>query len=108
MDREKRDAEKSGSEAPVSDRREFLAKSLGAAPIVLTVGKGHGWGGKSGHGTLWSSSGTDWKHRGRKWWRGKDWDKWGDGPDHDSHPDWEWQSSGSDWRKWRPDEDEGR
>jgi hypothetical protein len=102
-----------------TDRRRFLQKSLGAAPIVLTVINRRGFGGNSVHGTLWSSGGTDWKHR-RKWWRGEDWDKWDEAPRFRTHEseqggregespaqtDWDWRSPGEDWRKWRPEGDE--
>lgn len=111
------------SESLIANRREFLGKSLGAVPVVLTVGNRHGWGGNSVHGTLWSSTGTDWKHRGGRWWRGGGWDEpkpphlSRDGAPHEQAPqqvppraDWDWQSAREewqepqeDWRKWRPE-----
>lgn len=68
-------------------RRKFIRDSLGAAPIVLTIGNRSGWGGGSVHGTLWSSAGTNWRHKGGRWWGkgdGKDWEEpkpphWSDG-----------------------------
>jgi hypothetical protein len=130
---EPREAE-SGS--PGTNRREFLGKSLGAVPVVLTVGNRHGWGGNSIHGTLWSSTGTDWKHRGGRWWHGRGWDKpkpphfstqHGNPPGPGTRPDstpppgyenphgsqeqrarseWNWQTPREDWRKWRPEKAE--
>jgi hypothetical protein len=108
-----------GSEALETDRRRFLRKSLGAAPVVLTLGNKHGWGGKSVHGTLWSSGGTRW-NRGGRGWRDRGWDKpprfgrHGEPPKggQEAEPprgsDSEWKSSRISWRKWRPDEDETR
>jgi hypothetical protein len=109
-----------------TNRRVFLGKSLGAVPIILTVGGRHGGGGASTHGTLWSSTGTDWKHRGGRWWKGGGWDK-PKPPHFDTHgkpsehggehvpprADWdwqtphdEWQEPREDWRKWRPQENQ--
>ncbi len=110
---------------PESGRRQFLKNSLGAAPIVLTIGNRSGWGGGSTHGTLWSSAGTNWRHRGGRWWRKGDWKDW-DGPkpphwsDHDDRPkheaqdgkdsrqrDWDWdddhkdRGAGGDWKWYR-------
>ena len=120
MDQEQR--KPSDEKAATTGRREFLGKSFSAVPIVLTLGNRRGWGGKSVHGTLWSSGGTDWKHRGRRWWRGRGWGE-GDPPrfkDREGQPrrrtkeeeetspsqrrDWEWQKSRDEWRKWRPEE----
>jgi hypothetical protein len=128
MDQEQRKPSDGGStndtrpRATTTGRREFLGKSFGAVPIVLTLGNRRGWSGKSVHGTLWSSAGTDWKHRGGRWWRGRGWDrenpprfKNGEGvprrskhdeesPPPSNRPDWDWQSSRDEWRKWRPEE----
>lgn len=117
MEREQkpRELDELGSEALPSDRRKFLGKSLGAIPLVLTLGNRGGGGGTSVHGTIWSSGGTDWKHRGRRWWNGGDWDRpaplkyrtyEGDNAETPARSDWEWQSPQEDWRKWRPAGDE--
>lgn len=112
-----RELDEIGSEAVATDRRKFLRKSLGAVPIVLTVGNRPGWGGHSVHGTLWSSGGTDWRHRGGGWWRDKaphvgDYRKPQEGGGYDGEPstlpEWEWQNSRVEWRKWRPGDDEAR
>lgn len=118
-EQETRDEDRAESKPLETDRRQFLHKSLGAAPIVLTVINGRGWGGTSVHGTIWSSGGTDWKHRGRRWWKGRDWDKPApltfrtyDGSSErgntetPARSDWDWQAPREDWRKWRPDGDE--
>ena len=121
MEREQktRDDERAESKPMETDRRQFLHKSLGAAPIVLTMINGRGWGGNSVHGTIWSSGGTDWTHRGRRWWNGGDWDKPAPpkfrtyegssergNAETPANSDWDWQSPRQDWRKWRPDGDE--
>ena len=116
MEQEKktRDVDPTGSEALETDRRKFLGKSFGLVPLVITLGKGHGGGGNSIHGTIWASNGTDWKHRGRKWWRGKDWDEYprfrtdGNQDGYEARPDWDWQSPREEWRKWRPSADDDR
>lgn len=113
MKQERGKTESSESKPPATDRRAFLGKSLGAVPIVLTVSGGSSLGGGSVHGTLWSSVGTRWRHRGR-WWRGGGWDReepppfenFEDPPrrgENEARPDWDWQAPREDWRKWRPD-----
>lgn len=95
-------AEDSRSEAASTDgpgRRKFIKDSLGAAPVVLTIGNRSGWGGGSMHGTLWSSAGTNWRHRGGRWWRKGDWKEWEDPKpphwsDHDGRREYEPRGDG--------------
>jgi hypothetical protein len=108
---------------PHADRRKFLSKSLGAFPIVWTLGNRSGWKGTSMHGTLWSSTGTDWRHRRRRW--RPEWDKpsppppWKSGRTERSEDEerarepvrpprsgWDWQAPEDEWRKWRPGADD--
>jgi hypothetical protein len=81
-----------------SGRRKFIRESLGAAPIVLTIGNRSGWGGGSMHGTLWSSAGTNWRHKGGRWWGKGDWKDW----DEPKPPHW---SDKDNRRKYQPRDD---
>jgi hypothetical protein len=109
----------------MNDRREFLRKSFGVAPLMLTLGSRSYGGGTSIHGTLWSSLGTKWKHKGDWWrfkkdgwrwtknsgdtWRGKDEHKSYTSKDHDDwrrdekikteHKDWNWDKSDESWQR---------
>jgi len=109
QDQKTRDREAEPKPHP-TDRREFLRKSLHAGPILLTAVHDGSLRGVSVQGTLWSSAGTDWTHR-RRWWHGRDRERWEDPrpPDVGDFPeppgrqrqrtrpaDDEWE-----WRHWR-------
>jgi hypothetical protein len=82
-----REPEVQEPKALTEDRREFLGRSVGTAPLVLTLWGGSGWGGKSGFGSLWGSG-------QKKWPKKRYWSKVGArGNERMAH-----------FRSWRPDE----
>lgn len=125
MNEQDRKRAEGGKTPGTSDRREFLRKSFGVAPLMLTLSGRSNGGGASIHGTLWSSLGTKWKHKG-DWWRfkkdgwrwtknsgdkfrGKDEHESKDYKDHDDfrredqirteHKEWDWDKSDERWER---------